>query len=36
MWEKVYDYYVKYFMEPELIYYVDLSEIPGYVPPLDV
>ncbi len=33
MWEKVYETYGKYFMSPEQIDEVDLSKIPGYVPP---
>ena len=33
MWEKVYENYGKYFMAPEQIDEVDLSKIPGYVPP---
>ena len=33
MWEKVYENYGKYFLAPEQIDVVDLSKIPGYVPP---
>ena len=33
MWEKVYENYAKYFLAPEQIDDVDLSKIPGYVPP---
>ena len=36
MWEKVYENYAKYFMGPEQIDDVDLSKIPGYVPPPNV
>jgi len=33
MWEKVYETYAKQFLDPEQIDEVDLSKIPGYVPP---
>ncbi len=36
MWEKVYENYAKYFMGSEQIDDVDLSKIPGYVPPPNV
>jgi hypothetical protein len=35
MWEKVYLPYARQFMDPQLIDDVDLSKIPGYVPPPD-
>jgi HD-GYP domain-containing protein (c-di-GMP phosphodiesterase class II) len=33
VWEKVYEKYAKQFLDPEQIDEVDLSKIPGYVPP---
>ncbi len=33
MWEKVYEKYARQFLDPEQIDIVDLSKIPGYVPP---
>ena len=33
MWEKVYEKYARQFLNPEQIDNVDLSKIPGYVPP---
>lgn len=33
MWHKVYQTYAEQFLEPEQIDEVDLSRIPGYVPP---
>jgi hypothetical protein len=33
VWEKVYEQYAKQFLDPEQIDEVDLSRIPGYVPP---
>ena len=33
MWEKVYETYAKEFLDPEQIDEIDLSKIPGYVPP---
>jgi HD-GYP domain-containing protein (c-di-GMP phosphodiesterase class II) len=33
MWEKVYEIYGKQFLDPEQIDEVDLTKIPGYVPP---
>lgn len=33
MWEKVYENYAKLYMAPEQIDDVDLSKVPGYVPP---
>jgi hypothetical protein len=33
MWEKVYIHYARQFMDPQLIDDVDLSTIPGYIPP---
>jgi HD-GYP domain-containing protein (c-di-GMP phosphodiesterase class II) len=33
MWEKVYEAYAKQYMSPEQIDQVDLSKVPGYVPP---
>jgi HD-GYP domain-containing protein (c-di-GMP phosphodiesterase class II) len=33
MWDKVYEKYAKQFLDPEQIDEVDLSKIPGYVPP---
>lgn len=33
MWERVYEKYAKQFLDPEQIDEVDLSKIPGYVPP---
>jgi len=33
MWEKVYETYAKQFLDPEQIDEIDLSKIPGYVPP---
>lgn len=33
MWEKVYEDYAKQYLSPEQIDEVDLSKIPGYVPP---
>jgi HD-GYP domain-containing protein (c-di-GMP phosphodiesterase class II) len=33
VWEKVYEQYAKQFLDPEQIDEVDLSKIPGYVPP---
>ena len=33
MWERVYEAYAKLYMSPEQIDNVDLSKVPGYVPP---
>ena len=33
MWEKVYEAYARQYMSPEQIDNVDLSKVPGYVPP---
>ena len=33
MWEKVYDQYAKQFLDPDQIDEVDVTQIPGYVPP---
>lgn len=33
MWERVYETYAKQYMSPEQIDAVDLSKVPGYVPP---
>ena len=33
MWEKVYETYGKQFLDPEQIDEVDVTKIPGYVPP---
>ena len=33
VWERVYETYAKQYMSPEQIDDVDLSKIPGYVPP---
>lgn len=33
VWEKVYEKYAKYFLDPDQIDEVDLAKIPGYVPP---
>ncbi|MGQ0751651.1 MAG: HD domain-containing phosphohydrolase [Betaproteobacteria bacterium] len=33
MWEKVYEKYAKQFLDPEQMDQVDVSKIPGYVPP---
>ena len=33
MWEKVYDKYAKQFLDPDQIDEVDVTQIPGYVPP---
>jgi HD-GYP domain-containing protein (c-di-GMP phosphodiesterase class II) len=33
MWDKVYEKYARQFLDPEQIDEVDLSKIPGYVPP---
>ena len=36
MWNKVYESYAQQYMDPDQIDDVDLSTIPGYVPPLSV
>jgi HD-GYP domain-containing protein (c-di-GMP phosphodiesterase class II) len=33
MWERIYEKYAEQFLDPEQIDEVDLSKIPGYVPP---
>ncbi|HTE15024.1 MAG TPA: HD domain-containing phosphohydrolase [Burkholderiales bacterium] len=35
MWEKVYEAYARQYMSPDQIDAVDLSKVPGYVPPPD-
>jgi len=33
MWERVYEKYAREFLEPEQIDEVDVTRIPGYIPP---
>ena len=33
MWERVYEAYALQYMSPDQIDHVDLSKVPGYVPP---